>query len=78
MLQQFADNKLNRRRVVEQVCSECDGTGAQPNCRNLYRIQVCKGCNGHGVVLFDGVVNRLFNMSKDQEIVNKKLNEQLF
>lgn len=48
-----------RLKKDEQVCIRCDGTGMLPDGAEAWRVKLCDGCNGHGVVVYDKYLRRV-------------------
>jgi hypothetical protein len=53
VISEWEKQQRMKTKPVETTCINCDGAGLQPD-NNPSGVIVCKSCNGHGVVLFDG------------------------
>lgn len=62
-------NEAKHKTPIEQECLTCSGTGTVEDNSNRYGVRVCKSCNGHGVVLFDGVCVHGYEPQKDTKRV---------
>jgi hypothetical protein len=49
-----------RETEHEEECLHCDGCG-------MVTGRVCKSCNGHGVIVFDGYTNKAHSYSLTEE-----------
>lgn len=54
----------------EQLCTVCDGAGTAPSTVD-WVLNVCKGCNGHGVIAFDKFQKRPVKFDVEAKVATK-------
>ena len=59
------------RNDTEHVCLTCDGAGLMPYPENnqSWQVSICKGCNGHGVIVYNNQ-HGVMKYSIDQHKLN--------
>lgn len=55
----------------EHLCLQCDGAGTRPNKGVDWELLLCKGCNGHGVIVFDKYQKKVVKFDVDSKVATK-------